>query len=227
MKRVLIVEDDGNLGSTITRSLEMRKLDVHYSDGGGNVFEVFEWFRPNIVLLDVIIGGRKAGFEIAGQIRVNYHTPIIFMTALDAPEDLKSAFSFENTDYINKPFNLLELFLRIDKFLSHKSRYNLPDNYYQLGLFTFYPDENSLVKDNLGIHLNNCETAVLTVLCKSINCLVNRSVIISTVWGVDDYKIKEGSLNNTICSLRKRLSADSRIKIESVIKVGVKLTMEL
>jgi len=227
MKKVLIVEDDINLGSTLTSTLKMRKLNVHYSNGDGNVFEEFERFRPNIVLLDVLMEGRKAGFEIAGKIRVNYSTPIIFMTALDAPEDLNSAFSFENTDYINKPFNMVELFLRIDKFLSHQSRFNLPDNYYQLGLFTFYPDENSLVKDNISIHLNNCETAVLTVLCKSINCLVNRSVIISTVWGVDDYKIKEGSLNNTICSLRKRLSADSRIKIESVIKVGVKLTMEL
>lgn len=227
MKKVLIVEDDINLGSTLTSSLEMRKLNVHYSDGGGNVFEVFERFRPNIVLLDVLMEGRKAGFEIAGKIRANYHTPIIFMTALDAPEDLRKAFSFDNIDYISKPFNMVELFLRIDKFLLHQSRFNLPDNYYQLGLYTFYPDENSLVKDNINIHLNNCETAVLTVLCKSINCLVNRSVIISTVWGVDDYKIKEGSLNNVISSLRKRLSADSRIKIESVIKVGVKLTMEL
>ena len=227
MKKVLIVEDDINLGTTIASSLEMRKMNVHYSDGGGNVIEIFERFRPNIVLLDVLMGGRKAGFEIATKIRAHYRTPIIFITALDAPEDLKKAFSFENIDYINKPFNMLEVFLRIDKFMLHKSRFNIVDNYYRLGLYTFYPDENSLVKADLSVHLNNCETAVLTVLCKNINSLVNRSEIISTVWGVDDCKSKEGSLNNIISSLRKRLSDDSRIKIESITKVGLKLTMVL
>lgn len=227
MKKVLIVEDDINLGTTITSSLEMRKMNVQYSDGGGNVIEIFERFKPNIVLLDVLMGGKKTGFEIAGMIRAHYRTPIIFITALNAPEDLKKAFSFENADYINKPFNMVEVFLRIDKFLLHQSRFNVLDNYYQLGLYTFYSDENSLVKADKSIHLNNCETAVLTVLCKNINSLVNRSEIISTVWGVDDCKMKEGSLNNVISSLRKRLSDDSRIKIKSIIKVGVKLTMEL
>jgi len=226
MKKVLIVEDDINLGTTMTGSLEIRKMDVCYSDGKGNVFEIFEQFQPDIVLLDVLMGGKKAGFEIAGKIRTKYHTPIIFITSLDAPEDLKKAFSFENIDYINKPFNMMEVLLRINKLLSHRSRFNVVENYYQLGDFAFYPEEHVLKKDDKRVHLNNLETAVLTVLCKNINIQVSRSEIITIVWGVDDCKIKEGSLNNIISSLRKRFSDEPRVKIESVMKVGVKLTME-
>ncbi|MEA4936098.1 MAG: response regulator transcription factor [Paludibacter sp.] len=220
------MEDDIYLGTTIAGSLEMKNMNVHYSDGKDNVVEIFERFQPNIVLLDVLMGGRKAGFEIAGKIRTSYLTPIIFITALDAPEDMKKAFSFENVDYISKPFNMLEVLLRINKMLSGQSRFNMVDKYYQLGLYIFYPEENTLVYSNKNIHLNNFETAVLTVLCKKINRFVNRTEIIATVWGVDDCKMKEASLNNTISSLRKRFSEDSRIKIESIIKVGVKLVME-
>lgn len=226
MKKVLIVEDDINLGTTMTGSLEIKKMNVCYSDGKGNVFEIFEQFQPDIVLLDVLMGGKRAGFEIARNIRSKYHTPIIFITSLDAPEDLKKAFSFENTDYINKPFNMMEVFLRINKLLSHQSRFNVVENYYQLGDFAFYPEEHILKKDDKRVHLNNLETAVLAVLCKNINMQVSRSEIITIVWGVDDCKIKEGSLNNILTSLRKRFAEEPRIKIESVMKLGVKLIME-
>jgi DNA-binding response OmpR family regulator len=226
MKKVLIVEDDINLGTTIAGSLEIKKMNVCYSDGQGNVLDIFEQFQPNIVLLDVLMDGKKAGFEIARKIRLKYLTPIIFITALDAPEDLKKAFSFENIDFINKPFNIMEVLLRINKLLSHQCRFNVVENFYQLGSFSFYPDEHALKKENVNVHLNNCETAVLTVLCQHINLHVSRIEIISIVWGVEDWKVKEGSLNNIISSLRKRFAEEPGVKIESVIKLGVRLTME-
>ena len=226
MKKVLIVEDDINLGTTMAGSLEIKNMNVYYSDGKGSVFEIFEHFQPEIVLLDVLMGGKKAGFEIAGKIRAKYLTPIIFITSLDTPEDLSKAFSFENTDYINKPFNMMEVFLRINKLLSHQSRFNVVENYYQLGDFAFYPEEHVLKKEDKRVHLNNLETAVLAVLCKNINMQISRSEIIAEVWGIEDCKIKEASLNNILCSLRKRFAEEPRIKIESLMKLGVKLTMK-
>ncbi len=226
MKKVLIVEDDLNLGTTMAGTLEIKKMHVCYSEGDGDVMDIFHRFKPDIVLLDVVLFGEKSGFQIAKDIRKNHSTPIIFITALDAADDMKKAFSFENIDYINKPFNIMEVLLRINKILSHQTKFDMIGNYFKLGDLAFYPGENALKMGEKGIRLSNCEAAVLGVLCNHLDLFVSRSEIIMTVWGVDDYKIKEGSLNNIISSLRKQTADEPRLKIESVIKLGVRLILE-
>lgn len=118
MKKVLIVEDDVNLGKTLAVMLEVKKMVVHYSDGYDDVLSTLNQFNPDIILMDIMLPGDEDGFKIAGKIRKSKNpVPIIFITSLDGMPVMKKAFSFENVDYINKPFRVQEVLSRMDKLL--------------------------------------------------------------------------------------------------------------
>lgn len=98
--------------------LEVKKMVVHYSDGYDDVLSTLNQFNPDIILMDIMLPGDENGFKIAGKIRKNKNpVPIIFITSLDGVPVIKKAFSFENTDYISKPFRVQEVLLRMDKLL--------------------------------------------------------------------------------------------------------------
>lgn len=118
MIKVLIVEDDVNLGRTLAVMLEVKKMIVHYSDGYDDVLHAFKQFEPDIILMDIMLPGDENGFKIAGKIRKSKNpVPIIFITSLDGVSEMKKAFSFGNTDYISKPFRVQEVLLRMNKLL--------------------------------------------------------------------------------------------------------------
>lgn len=227
MKKVLIVEDDVNLGSTLAGILEIKKLNVHYSNGYDDVLFVFNEFNPDIILMDVLLPGDQNGFKIAEKIRKNKNqVPIIFITSLEGAVAMKKAFSFTNADYINKPFRIEEVLLRMDKLLSKQYRFNLTENFYRVGDTLFFPEEQLLRKANKKIHLNKYQTMVLVVLCNNQDNYLSRNDIIQEVWGVDNCKIKENSLNNVLSALRKYFADDPKVEINSVMKLGVKLYVE-
>lgn len=227
MKKVLIVEDDVNLGSTLAGILEIKKLNVHYSNGYDDVLFVFNQFNPDIILMDVLLPGDQNGFKIAEKIRKNKNqVPIIFITSLEGAVAMKKAFSFTNADYINKPFRVQEVLLRMDKLLSKQYRFNLTENFYRIGDTLFFPEEQLLRRANNKIHLNKYQTMVLVVLCNNQDNYLSRNDIIQDVWGVDNCKIKENSLNNILSALRKYFADDSKVEISSVMKLGVKLYVE-
>ncbi|MDD4428228.1 MAG: response regulator transcription factor [Paludibacter sp.] len=227
MKKVLIVEDDINLGTTLAGTLEIKNLQVRYSDGNDDVLDTFSQFKPDIILMDVLLPHNQNGFEIAERIRRRKnHVPIIFITSLEGADAMKKAFSFDNSDYINKPFRMQEVLLRMNNLLSKQYRFNLTDNFFQIGETMFFPEEQLLRRGTKRIHLNKYQTLVLVVLCNSQDTFLSRSEIIQEVWRVDDCRLKENSLNNVLSGLRKYFTDDPRVEISSVMKLGVKLYIE-
>jgi two-component system alkaline phosphatase synthesis response regulator PhoP len=227
MKKILIVEDDVNLGKALASIFEIKKMDVHYSDGCDDVLYTFYQFNPDIVLMDVLLPGDQNGLKIAEKIRKSKNqVPIIFITSLESGQAMKKAFSLENTDYINKPFRMQEVLVRMDNLLSKQYRFNLTDNVYSIGGTSFYPEEQLLRRGACRIHLNKYQTKVLLELCNNQNVYLSRNEIIREVWDVDNCKIKESSLNNVLSSLRKYFVDDPRVQIISVMKLGVKLCVD-
>ncbi|MDR3651577.1 MAG: response regulator transcription factor [Paludibacter sp.] len=226
MKRILIVEDDVNLGTTLTGALEMQDYEVLYHTNGEQVMTKFREFKPDAVILDVILNGSIDGFEIGKLIRAEYNTPILFTTSRDGNEDFKQGFSIKNSDYVRKPYKLMEIALRLENLLSIQKRNVKKESTFQIGHFSFSPDEQSLRYDYEKIHLNNYESAVLDLLCKNIDTFISRKEIIEQIWHEKDAKLKEGSLNNIITSLRKYLNQDCHIELESRIKLGIKLKLK-
>ena len=225
MKRILIVEDDVNLGTPLASALEMHDFKVLYLTNGDKIIEKLLQFEPDIVILDVMLNGTLDGFEIAKLIREENNSPILFTTSRDGNEDLKTGFSIENSDYVRKPYRLMEVILRIENLLSKHENETKNKDLFQIGNFSFFPGEQSLKYELEKIHLNNYESAVLALLCKNMNDFVSRKKIIETVWSVKDSSLKEGSLNNILTKLRKYLQTDARVLMESKIKLGVRLTL--
>jgi two-component system response regulator MtrA len=222
MKRILIVEDDVNLGTPLAGALQMQDFEVEYLTNDEQVMEKFHDFKPDIVILDVMLNGILDGFEIGKLIRRESNTPILFTTSRDGNEDFKTGLSIENSDYVRKPYKLMEVTMRLNNLLSLNEKTHEPIH---IGNFSFLPEEQSLKFEYEKIHLNNYETAVLALLCKNTNNFVGRDKIIETVWNEKDPNLKEASLNNILTKLRKNLSQDANVTLETKIKLGVRLTV--
>ena len=223
MKKILIVEDDVNLGTPLAGALEMQNYQVEYLTNDEQVMERFQKFQPDIVILDIMLNGILDGFEIAKLIRNKNNTPILFTTSRDGNEDFKTGLSIENTDYVRKPYKLMEVMMRLDNLLSLNVKTHEPIH---IGHFSFLPDEQSLKFEFEKIHLNYYESEVLALLCRNKNNFVSRNKIIEIVWNEKDANLKEQSLNNTLSKLRKYLSPDANVTLESKLKLGVRLTVD-
>jgi DNA-binding response OmpR family regulator len=219
MKKILIIEDDTNLGTTVVSALEVQGYETRYLTGSEKINFELENFDPDIVLLDVMLNETKDGFDIAKEIRISSNVPIVFTTSLDGNDDFKTAFGIANTDYIRKPYGVMELLMRIEKLLEKQVKVDS----YEIGQYVFHPKENALKIDCDVIHLTNLESMVLSVLCAKTCEFVCKDDIVEQVWKEEDAKSKEGSLNNIISNLRKYLKKDNMVVIETKVGLGVKL----
>ncbi len=225
MKRILLVEDDVNLGTTLAGALEMQDYQVEYLTNDKKALEKFQEFKPDIVILDVMLNGVLDGFEIAKLIRLENNTPILFTTSRDENIDFKTGLSIGNSDYVRKPYKLMEVEMRLANLLDLNEKTRKKVEPISIGHFRFLPDEQSLIYEFDKIRLNNYESAVLALLCKNTDKYLSREDIIKSVWNENNAKLKDGSLNNTITRLRKYLNQDKTVKLESRIGLGVKMTI--
>ena len=92
MKKILVVEDDLNLGTALVGFLEMQKYEVYYVSNGDEAIAEFQQFSPDLVTLDVMLNCSIDGFEIARKIRKFSDVPIIFTTSRDGNEDYEIGF---------------------------------------------------------------------------------------------------------------------------------------
>ncbi|MEA4935372.1 MAG: response regulator transcription factor [Paludibacter sp.] len=224
MKKILVVEDDLNLGTALVGFLEMQKYEVLYVSNGDEALSEFQRFEPDLVTLDVMLNCSIDGFGIAKQIRKFSNTPIIFTTSRDGNEDYETGFGIENSDYVRKPYRLVELMLRINKMVEAEIMSStIADNQFRIGRFKFYPDEQSLRFDKGDIHLNHLDTVVLALLCRNKGNFLTREEIIKIVWQVNEPALKEAALYNSISRLKKYLYNDDQVKIENKIRLGIRL----
>ncbi len=225
MKKILIIEDDLNLGVPLSGALEMSDYEVLHLSTGDKALENMREYKPDIIILDIMLNGKLDGFEIGKLIRKEKDTPILFTTSLNGNDDLKQGFSLINTDYVRKPYKFMEVVLRLDNLMAMYQKTHKPEDVFHLGHFCFSPEEHSLKYECEKIHLNNYETAVLAFLCKNIDGFVSRASIIEEVWNEKNTKQKEASLNNILSNLRKYLQTDTSIELETKMGIGVRLAL--
>jgi DNA-binding response OmpR family regulator len=222
MKKILVVEDDVNLGTALSGFLEMQNYNVKYVSDGDIAVNEIQQFQPDLVTMDVMLNCSIDGFGIAKSVRKFSNIPIIFTTSRDGNEDYETGFSIDNSDYVRKPYRLVELILRINKMIGAELP-AIPDNQYRIGRFKFFPDEQSLKFDKGDIHLNHLDSVVLALLCRNKGTFMSREEIIKIVWQVDDTAMKEAALYNSISRLKKYLYNDEQVKIENKIRLGIRL----
>ena len=122
MKKILIVEDDLNLGTTLTGVLESQSYKVHYLSSGKTVLNDLQKFEPDLIILDVMLDEELDGFDISKQIRSISKTPVLFTTSRDGNDDFITGFSIDNSDYVRKPYKVMEVLKRIEKMLDIQTK---------------------------------------------------------------------------------------------------------
>lgn len=222
MAKILLAEDDENLGFMIQDNLQELGHQVVWCKDGEDAHTQFQQKSPDICLIDVMMP-KMDGFELASKIReADEFVPLLFLTAKSLEEDRLTGFEIGGDDYITKPFSMKELDHRINVFLRRSIQ---PDSkrstekILSFGQSTF--DTQNLIYSSKGneCSLTQMEAQLLTLLLDNQNQLVKRETILEEIWGENDY-FKGRSLDVFITRLRKYLRLDESLEIKNHHGVG-------
>ena len=221
--RVLMCEDDENLGMLLREYLITKGYDVDlYTDGEAG-YRAFARDSADILLLDVMMP-KKDGFSLAQDVRlINADVPIIFLTAKALKEDVIEGFRIGGDDYLTKPFSMDELLLRMEAILRRvHGRKNKSATFYQLGNTFFDTQKQLLTIEEKQIRLTTKECELLSLLCAHANEVLERNYALKAIW-VDDNYFNARSMDVYITKLRKILKADPKLEIINIHGKGYKL----
>lgn len=223
--KVLIAEDDLQMGFIIKDNLEEEGYEVINCPDGEIAWEQFQKRHPDICLLDVNMSSRD-GFSLAKKIRQkNDIVPIIFLTAKSMEEDKLKGFEMGADDYITKPFSMKELLSRMNVFL-RRNRMLKPQTLkeHKIGKLKFIPEEMRLLNGAKEILLTQKESQLLEYFCLNPNKIAKREDILTVVWGKNDYFLGR-SMDVFITKLRKHLKIEPTVNIETIHQTGYRFNI--
>lgn len=222
--KILLAEDDTNLGFMISDQLRSDGYNVTLCSDGAEAFKRFNEDSFHICIFDVMMP-KKDGFTLASDIRkINSEIPILFLTAKTMTEDKVLGFKSGGDDYLTKPFSTEELQVRLTALLKrvHIFTENPEEKVFKLGSYSFDSENYTLKHANFEKRLTKKEAHILKILHKFNGQVVKRDLVLNAVWGQDDYFIGR-SLDVFITKLRKYFREDQSVKIQNIHGVGFKL----
>jgi DNA-binding response OmpR family regulator len=221
--RVILSEDDENLGSLLREYLIAKGYDTDLYPDGEAAFKGFQKNQYDLCIFDVMMP-KKDGFSLAKDVRIiNSEIPIIFLTAKNMKEDVIEGFRIGADDYMTKPFSMEELIFRIEAIL--RRTMGEADNtqvVFKLGRFTFDARKQTLSDVNDSTKLTTKESELLRLLCVNANKVLERNYALKTIW-VDDNYFNARSMDVYITKLRKHLKDEEGIEIINIHGKGYKL----
>jgi DNA-binding response OmpR family regulator len=222
--KILLCEDDTNLGMVLKNYLELTDYDVTLERDGRLGLAAFQREKFDICLLDVMMPNMD-GFTVAEAIRdVDPDMPLFFLSAKTMKEDIIQGYKLGGDDYITKPFDSEVLLLKIKAILKRNEEENkINDNIeFDLGDYHFNPRLREL-KIGTTVHvLSPKENELLKMLAEHKNDLLPRERALKKIWGSDTY-FNGRSMDVYIAKLRKFLRADTKIEIVNVHGSGFRL----
>ena len=227
MLNILIVEDEENLGITLSEYLTSLGHQCSWAKDGAMAEEFFKSIKPNIILMDIGLPD-TTGLKLAAKFRsIRKDFVLLFLSALNDPETKVEALEIGAEDYITKPFALKELLLRLDRILKTQKKFlTLPEEI-KHGPLTIWFRRYEVMDANGLVHsLSQKECAILELLYQKKNEAVTREDIIEKIWGEDKFPSNR-TVDNYIVKLRKwcESAPDKNIEIQSIRSIGYKLTI--
>ena len=212
-KSILLVEDEASLSMIIKDALEEEDFQVITAGNGLQGIDRFYKYAPDLIIADVMMP-EIDGFEMIRRIRKeNKEVPVLFLSARSSTDDI--VFGFE----------LRELVVRAKALLIKYKQEEGRTEFYEIGLYTFYPKVQTLLIAGESDKLSYKESEILKRLCENENQPIYSKDILLSLWG-DDSFYNARSLHVFITKLRHKLDKDSRIKILNVRGIGYKLICE-
>lgn len=221
MFKILLAEDDLNLGIPLVDYLETEGFDVKLCRNGHSALNAFQRNSFDLCLLDIMMP-QMDGFSLAKKIRTqNKQIPILFITAKSLKEDKLKGYLLGADDYITKPFDEEELLWKIKAITRRLSTLptQKPTTIVAIGRYTFDVYNQSLIFKNHHRRITEKESSILKYLFDHQNNLIKRENMLLDLWGENDYFLGR-SLDVFISKIRKYLKEDPRLSIENVFGVG-------
>jgi DNA-binding response OmpR family regulator len=226
--KILLAEDDTNLGMVLKNYLELNDYEVELCRDGILALAAFRREKFDICLLDIMMPNMD-GFKLAEEIRdVDPDIPLFFLSAKTMKEDIIQGYKLGADDYISKPFDSELLLLKIKAILKRNQELNNKEEEtfeFSIGSYSFNSRLRTLVKDGESHTLSPKENELLHMLCEHKNDLLPREVALKKIWGSDTY-FNGRSMDVYIAKLRKYLKEDSNIEIVNIHGNGFRLVVK-
>jgi DNA-binding response OmpR family regulator len=224
----LLAEDDENLGALLSTYLNSKGFQTKWVKNGEEAISYYHSFNNAIdfIILDVMMP-EKDGFSVAKEIRLtDKKTPILFLTAKSMKDDKLKGFELGADDYLTKPFAMEELIARIQAIMRRTGDNSLvKDEKLSIGSLDFDPNKSILYTKDGEKKLTTKENALLSLLVRNINEVLDRQATLRAIWGDDNY-FNGRSMDVYIAKLRKLLSDDPNIEIMNIHGIGFKLIIK-
>ena len=222
--KILLLEDDHNLGLIIAEHLRLNGYEVELCKDGRAGLDKFNENAYDLCLVDIMMP-KMDGFTFAGHVRQRDDSiPLIFLTAKSLQDDKIKGFKLGCDDYITKPFSVEELLLRIQAVLkrSQKATKEAGRHLFTIGDYTFDSNQRILKGKSNEYKLTSKEAELLRLLCLNINEVLDRGQALREIWGDEGY-FNSRSMDVFLSKLRKYLKDDGNIAIVNIHGRGFKL----
>ena len=223
---ILIVEDERNLGDTLTEYLQSLGHTTFLATNVTDANTIFKKEAPTIILMDIGLPD-GSGLDLARSMRQDRKDIVLlFLSALNDPDTRLQGLEIGAHDYITKPFNLKELVLRLERILdTHKHLAEIPEEITHGNLKIWFKRYQVQDADQNIIDLSQKECAILEMLYKNQGDAITRDQIIEKIWGENSFPSNR-TVDNYIVKLRKWTETDNSIEINSVRGIGYKLIIK-
>jgi DNA-binding response OmpR family regulator len=225
--KILLCEDDSNLGLVLKNFLELNDYDVTLERDGRLGLGAFQREKFDLCLLDVMMPNVD-GFTLAEEIRdIDPDVPLFFLSAKTLKVDILQGYRLGADDYITKPFDSDVLMHKIKAIIKRNEEdHKVTDNIeFELGAYHFNPKLRELkIKETTQV-LSPKENELLKMLAEYKNDLLTREKALKKIWGSDTY-FNGRSMDVYIAKLRKYLKEDSTIEIVNIHGNGFRLVVQ-
>ncbi len=222
--RVLVVDDEPNITELVATALRYEGFDVRSAGDGREALALVETFRPELLVLDVMLPDID-GFEVQRRlIDRGRKTPVVFLTAKDATEDKVRGLTIGGDDYVTKPFSLEELVARIRAVLRRTRTAETDERRLKFADLEMDDDAHEVRRGERVIELTPTEFSLLRFLLANPRRVLSKDQILDHVWHYDfggDASIVE----TYISYLRKKVDVEEPRLIHTVRGVGYTLRL--
>jgi two-component system OmpR family response regulator len=218
---VLVVDDEHTLTDLLQMALRYEGWDVRTAETGQQALTTARDFRPDIVVLDIMLPDID-GLQVMSRMRDNGgETPVLFLTAKDSLEDRITGLTAGGDDYVTKPFSLEELVARLRSLL-RRSRALVSDSTdprITVGDLVLDEDSYEVSRDGDQISLTATEFELLRFLMRNPRRVLSKAQILDRVWSYD-FGGTSSVVELYISYLRKKIDAGRAPMIHTVRGAG-------
>lgn len=225
MIKILLVEDDKNLGFILKSFLVVKGYPTELSSDGADALARFENEAFDFVILDTVLSGVD-GYALVERIRqYDAEIPVIFISSKTSRADVSKGFAAGADDFICKPFSVDELYERVNAICKRTVYKTRSEHVFQLASYTFDGVRHVLIRNGVEKKLTNRELDLLFLFCEYKNRIVERSLALQRIWHEENF-FNARNMDVYIAKIRKLFKDDPNVELENIHGVGYRLVVK-